>query len=45
MLIVGMGPENEENCVPFLSTLDFKDAKDSGIERALELLTEYKVFY
>ncbi len=37
--IVGIGPENQENRVPFLSTLDFQEEKDSGIERALELLT------
>ncbi len=36
--IVGIGPENQENRVPFLSTLDFQEEKDSGIERALELL-------
>ncbi len=36
--VIGIGPENQENQVPFLSTLDFQDEKDSGIERALELL-------
>ncbi|WP_158250421.1 S41 family peptidase [Aquimarina sp. I32.4] len=35
---VGMGPEKEENKVPFLSTLDFDNKIDSGIERAIELL-------
>ncbi len=35
---VGIGPENQENRVPFLSSLDFQEEKDSGIERALELL-------
>ncbi|WP_282081346.1 S41 family peptidase [Aquimarina algiphila] len=36
--VVGIGPENQENRVPFLSTLDFQEEQDSGIERALELL-------
>ncbi|WP_103867361.1 hypothetical protein [Aquimarina sp. I32.4] len=36
--IVGIGPENLENRVPFLSTIDFQEEKDSGIERALEVL-------
>jgi len=36
--IVGIGPKNKENQVPFLSTLDFQEEKDSGINRALELL-------
>ncbi len=36
--VVGIGPENQENRVPFLSSLDFQEEKDSGIERALELL-------
>ncbi|SHJ40471.1 S41 family peptidase [Aquimarina spongiae] len=36
--VVGIGPQNQENQVPFLSTLDFQEEKDSGIERALELL-------
>lgn len=36
--VVGIGPENQENRVPFLSSLDFQVEKDSGIERALELL-------
>ncbi|SEL67456.1 Peptidase family S41 [Aquimarina amphilecti] len=35
---VGIGPENQENRMPFLSTLDFQEEKDGGIERALELL-------
>jgi hypothetical protein len=35
---VGIGPENQENRVPFLSSLDFQEEKDSAIERALELL-------
>lgn len=38
--IVGIGPENEENRVPFLSSLDFQEEKDSGIEHALELLND-----
>ncbi|PKV48981.1 carboxyl-terminal processing protease [Aquimarina sp. MAR_2010_214] len=37
--VIGIGPENEENRVPFLSTIDFEKEKDSGIERALELLS------
>ncbi len=36
--IVGIGPENQENQIPFLSTLDYQEEKDSGIERALEIL-------
>ncbi len=36
--VVGIGTENQENQIPFLSTLDFQEEKDSGIERALELL-------
>lgn len=36
--VVGIGPKNEENQIPFLSTSDFEENKDSGIERALELL-------
>ncbi|WP_299311696.1 S41 family peptidase [uncultured Aquimarina sp.] len=35
--IVGIGPDNQENQVPFLSTLDFEGEIDSGIDRALEL--------
>ncbi|TSE08752.1 S41 family peptidase [Aquimarina algiphila] len=35
---IGIGPENQENRVPFLSTIDFQEEKDSGIERAFELL-------
>lgn len=35
---IGIGPENQENRIPFLSTLDFKKRKDSGIDRALEVL-------
>ncbi|WP_299241664.1 S41 family peptidase [uncultured Aquimarina sp.] len=35
---IGIGPVNQENRVPFLSTVDFQEEKDSGIERALELL-------
>ncbi len=38
--IVGIGPENQENQIPFLSTLDFQEEKDSGIERAIELLQQ-----
>lgn len=38
--VIGIGPENQENQVPFLSTLDFQEEKDSGIERALELLND-----
>jgi len=37
-LITGIGPKTQENQVPFLSTLDFQEEKDSGIERALEIL-------
>ncbi len=36
--IIGIGPENQENRVPFLSTSDFEQEKDSGIDRALEVL-------
>lgn len=36
--IVGIGPENQGNNVPFLSTSDFQEEKDSGIEHALEIL-------
>ncbi|GMN11275.1 hypothetical protein MTsPCn9_11180 [Croceitalea sp. MTPC9] len=36
--VVGVGPENQENMVPFLSTSDFEEEKDSGIDRALEIL-------
>ncbi|WP_219008065.1 S41 family peptidase [Aquimarina litoralis] len=36
--IVGIGPENPENQIPFFSTLDFQEGKDSGIDRAVELL-------
>ncbi len=36
--VVGIGPENQENRVPFLSTSDFQEEKDSGIERSIELL-------
>ncbi len=36
--IVGIGPKNEENRIPFLSTSDFEQEKDSGIDRALEVL-------
>ncbi len=35
---VGIGPENQENRVPFLSSSDFQEEKDSGVERAIELL-------
>lgn len=35
---VGIGPENQVNQVPFLSTSDFEEEKDSGIDRALEIL-------
>ncbi|KZS38124.1 hypothetical protein AWE51_18950 [Aquimarina aggregata] len=38
--VVGIGPENQENRVPFLSSLDFQEEKDSGIDRALELLNQ-----
>ncbi|MFD2564305.1 S41 family peptidase [Aquimarina rubra] len=38
--VVGIGPENQENRVPFLSTLDFQEEKDSGIDRAIELLQQ-----
>ncbi|AXT49725.1 hypothetical protein D1818_02405 [Aquimarina sp. BL5] len=36
---VGIGPDNQENRVPFLSTLDFEEGIDSGINRALELFS------
>ena len=36
--VVGIGPDNEENRVPFLSTSDFEEEKDGGIDRALEVL-------
>lgn len=36
--VVGIGPKNQENKVPFLSTSDFEEEKDSGIERALDVL-------
>jgi len=36
--VVGIGPENQENRVPFLSTLDFQEERDSGMDRALEIL-------
>lgn len=38
--VVGIGPENQENRVPFLSTLDFEEGIDGGIERALEILND-----
>ncbi|WP_378182529.1 S41 family peptidase [Aquimarina sp. SS2-1] len=38
--VVGIGPTNQENQVPFLSTLDFQEEKDSGIDRAIELLQQ-----
>ncbi len=36
--IVGIGPNTQENQVPFLLTQDFLEEKDGGIERALEIL-------
>ncbi|GAA3607686.1 S41 family peptidase [Flavivirga amylovorans] len=36
--VVGIGAENQENQVPFLSTSDFEEEKDSGIDHALEVL-------
>jgi len=36
--IVGIGPENPENEIPFLSNQDFENEIDGGIERALEIL-------
>ncbi|TPN88902.1 S41 family peptidase [Aquimarina algicola] len=36
--VIGIGPESQENQIPFLSTQDFQEEKDSGIERALEIL-------
>ncbi len=36
--VVGIGPDNQENYIPFLSTQDFQEEKDSGIDRALEIL-------
>lgn len=36
--VVGIGPDNQEDRVPFLTTLDFQEEKDGGIERALEIL-------
>ncbi|MCK8521240.1 S41 family peptidase [Aquimarina sp. D1M17] len=38
--VVGIGPKNAENEVPFLSTQDFQEEKDGGIERALEILNK-----
>ena len=38
--VVGIGPNIQENQVPFLSTLDFQEEKDSGINRALEILND-----
>ncbi len=37
---IGIGPGRQENEVPFLSTIDFQEEKDSGIDRALELLND-----
>ena len=36
--VVGIGPKNQENQVPFLSTSDFEEEKDSGMDRALKVL-------
>ncbi|MEW7292100.1 S41 family peptidase [Aquimarina sp. 2304DJ70-9] len=36
--VVGIGPDHQENHIPFLSTQDFQEEKDSGIDRALEIL-------
>lgn len=36
--VIGIGPESLDNQVPFFLTSDFDDEKDSGIDRALELL-------
>lgn len=36
--IVGIGPNDPENQVPFFLTSDFEEGIDSGIERALEVL-------
>ncbi len=36
--VVGIGPENQENRVPFFSSSDFQEEKDSGMDRAIELL-------
>jgi len=36
--ITGIGPQNENNRIPFLASQDFQEGKDSGIDRALELL-------
>lgn len=36
--IIGIGPVNQENEIPFLLTSDFEEEKDSGIDRALEVL-------
>ncbi len=35
---IGIGPDNEENRIPVFSYEDFSEEKDSGIERAIELL-------
>ncbi|EZH74906.1 hypothetical protein ATO12_09235 [Aquimarina atlantica] len=35
---IGIGPDTEENRIPFLSTIDFKNNIDSGIEKAIALL-------
>ena len=37
--IIGIGPENQENQIPFFLTSDFTENIDSGIERALEILS------
>ena len=36
--VVGIGPQTPENRVPFLSTQDFQEEKDSAIDYALEIL-------
>ncbi|WP_299765890.1 S41 family peptidase [uncultured Dokdonia sp.] len=36
--IVGIGPSDPENQIPFFSTSDFEEGIDSGIDRALEVL-------
>ncbi len=37
---IGIGPNKEENKVPFFSTIDFTEEKDSVIDRAVEILSK-----
>ena len=36
--IVGIGPESQQNEIPFFLTEDFEEEKDGGIDRALDIL-------